>query len=49
MPTADKVATDLNVCRDAASILQAAQEEQDTGKSWGVALNRARAQAAQSW
>ena len=49
MPTAEKVATDLNVCDDAAKILQAAQEEQDTGKTWGVALNRARARATQDW
>jgi hypothetical protein len=49
MPTAEKVATDLNVCDDAAKILQAAQEEQDIGKTWGVALNRARARAAQGW
>ena len=49
MPTAERVATDLNVCDDAAKILQAAQEEQDTGKTWGVALNRARTRATQDW
>ena len=49
MPTAERVATDLNVCYDAAKLLQAAQEEQDAGKTWGVALNRARARAAQGW